>query len=381
MAMDQAYGAGGGCFRLAAYRHPRKAGQLESQGAERLMAAAQNQRNFSTRSIGVLIIVVLSFGLLSGCSGADLPAFDAEKAKALSEEKRRAYDLIYFNEMATWNLSTNRHITEYEATHPKELGKDVGRFGRKREEEFRAMALDGYLPAYVALRLFDLQWGKRFADKQAALMLLDAGENGDVSAMCAAGIMAAMKELNEKLPDFAERRGRLLTRGAEQGHGACLAVRGARFRYIEVAPDGIPVLRQSFDAEKGLPDLLESARQGYYSAHVSLYHIRELELERKNFQVSGPLELERVLCWGRLAQQHSNWAGFDVFLSKLNGILPRDLYPDRLDRIDPAGSRRAKVPPEYFPLLDAYDPSKIPITRKLVTTEKCIGLERQGAQQ
>src|SRR6266705_1819992 len=123
MAMDQAYGAGGGCFRLAAYRHPRKAGQLESQVAERLMAAAQNQRNFST----------------------------------------------------------NRNITEYEATHPKELGKDVGRFGRKREEEFRAMALDGYLPAYVALRLFDLQWGKRFADKQAALMLLDAGENGDVS--------------------------------------------------------------------------------------------------------------------------------------------------------------------------------------------------------
>ena len=218
------------------------------------------------------------------------------------------------------------------------------------------MAQDGYLPAYVALRVFSFREGTRFADKAALQLLRDAAEKGDVSAMCAMMLPITL-DVVDQTPGFREARERLLQLGAEKGHGACLAVRGSR--------------------QRALPDLLEAARQGYFGAHRSLFYIRKTELQDKDFKFSDPLELRRTLCWGRLAQQHTNWVGFDIFLSTLKGILPRNLAPEDVERLDPQRRYRAKVAPEYLPLLDAYDPGKVPIARKVVTPETCIALEQQ----
>ncbi|MDP1634504.1 MAG: hypothetical protein Q8L69_07455, partial [Gallionellaceae bacterium] len=81
---------------------------------------------------------------LPGCARADLPPFDHEKAKQLSPEKRREYDVVFFNEVVVWNMNSNRY------------GKGVNDSLVGRIAEFRRMAGDGYLPAYVALRLLDI---------------------------------------------------------------------------------------------------------------------------------------------------------------------------------------------------------------------------------
>lgn len=100
---------------------------------------------FLRRMLLILLLVPALCALLPGCARADFPPFDHEKAKQLSPEKRRAYDVIFFNEVVVWNMNSNRY------------GKGVNDSFVGRIAEFRRMAGDGYLPAYVALRLLDIE--------------------------------------------------------------------------------------------------------------------------------------------------------------------------------------------------------------------------------
>lgn len=329
-----------------------------------------------TWASGILLIMTLA---LAGWAVAEPAPFDSEKAKKLTLEKRHEYDVIFANEMDIRDSNSNRYIDEFLATHPEEQAKQIGSHYQRRYEEVSAMAADGYLPAYVALRLFDIRKGRRIEDVAALKMLMNAGAQGDVSAMCAFFVLPLIATQIDHVPGFREAREQSMQMGAELKHGRCLAVRGHRTAmHVGKEPDGITPSVSLADVDKALPDLFESARQGYYAAHWSLYRIRWMQLQQKDYKVSGPLELERVLCWGRLAQQHANEAGFDSNIRELTGYLARGLPREQVEQF-PRGLR-PKIPPEYLPLIDRYHPVKVPITRKVAAPERCIELEHQFAQ-
>lgn len=324
------------------------------------------------------ILLLVAFAL-AGWAVAEPAPFDSEKAKQLTPENRREYDVIFANEMDIWDSNSNRYIDEFLATHPQEQAKQIGTHYQLRHEEVSAMAANGYLPAYVALRLFDLRHGRHIEDAGALKMLMNAAAQGDVSAMCVLFVLPFNTAQVDSVPGFREAREQSMAKGAELGHGGCLVTRGARIaRHFVKKADGIPPDIILDDVDKALPDLFESARQGYYAAHRTLYRIRWMQLEQKNYEVSGPSELERLLCWGRLAQQHANRAFFDSTISELTGYLARGLPKAEVEQF-PLGLR-PKISADYLPLIDQYHPRKVPITRKVATPERCIELEHQFAQ-
>jgi hypothetical protein len=329
-----------------------------------------------TWASGVLLVMALA---LAGWAVAEPPSFDFEKAKQLTPEKRREYDVIFANEMDIRDSNSNRYIDEFLATHPEEEAKQIGSHYQRRYEEVSAMAADGYLPAYVALRVLDLRTGRRIEDAAALKMLLDAATQGDLSASCSMFSLGLIKEFVYRTLGSKEAWEQAIVKGAELKHGRCLAIRGSRTAWrFEKRADGVAPVSFLAEVDKALPDLFESARQGYYVAHRTLHEIRWTQLQQKDYQISGPVELERLLCWGRLAQQHANAAHFDATISELTGYLARGLPKEEVEQF-PLGLR-PKISAEYLPLIDQYRPSKVPITRKVATPERCIELEHQFAQ-
>lgn len=286
-----------------------------------------------------LLSVLALCALTSGCARADLPPFDYEKAKQLSPEKRSEYDVIFFNEVVVWNMNSNRY------------GKGINDSYLGRDAEFRHMAEAGYLPAYVALRLLDIVRGNERDDPDAVAMLLKAADAGDASAMCAFEAIP-INSLDEA--SYAERRARGLRmeeRGFALGHPACMANRGTS--YLFGLDTGVPQ-----DTKAAMPLLLESARHGYYRAAYSLFSLRYGKALAGKFDFADKRELKRALCWGRLAEQHTNWAGFDYFLELLGNYAKTNERPDLVELSYP------------------YAPRRVPITETVVKPEACIQLEQ-----
>lgn len=311
--------------------------------------------------------------LLTGWAWAEPPPFDYEKARQLSPEKRREYDVIFANELAIWGTNSNRYIDEYIATHREEEAKLIdGQHHRRRVGEFATMARDGYLPAYVALRLYRNGF-QLVEDQNSIQMLLDAAEHGDVSAMCAEIRITRA---------FAERTGYLLARegfvarGANAGHGGCLARRGTEMAWHRTTKsDGITPFSALADVDKALPDLYEAARQGYYFAHSQLFLIRWRQLEQRDTPVFGLRDIDRTLCWGRLAEQHSSNVSLNSYIGQLKTALRLGLTLEQVKAPLPLYVW-PKVPAEYQLLLDRYDREKVPVTRKVATPERCLELEQ-----
>jgi hypothetical protein len=280
---------------------------------------------------------LIAFGLfsLSGLSLAELPPFDYQKAKMLSEGKRRQYDVIFFNEIETWNLNSNRYVTDSSI---------------KRRAEFERMARDGYLPAYAALRLASIWPATRQHDPEALEMLLREAERGDASAMCAV-MVTPMERSSWQGKDAAAITWNFMRDSAAKGHGGCMAWYGGALLL-----GNLPNIPQ--DRKAAMPLLLESARQGYYVAAKRLFGIRYSLALKKAFDFSNAEELERALCWGRLAQQHTNWAGFDWFLGELRDYARKN-------------GRRDLMEQSY-----RFDPRRVPITQAAVNVEDCIPLEK-----
>lgn len=271
---------------------------------------------------------------------ADIPPFNSARASQLSAEKRRQYDAVFFNEIAIWNMSSNRY------------GPDVMASSAARKADFKRMAEDGYLPAYVALRLLNIVRGVELEDKEALDMLVKAAEEGDVSAMCAFVWMP----VNRKLLPYEKSKvlGRQMeARGLAMGHQACMASRGIKYLFGRV-----PEIPQ--DTKKAMPLLLESARQGSYVAARSLFDIRNLKALSNQFDFTNQPEFERALCWGRLAEQYTNHAFFDNFLGLLRTYARAN---DRQDLVEMS-----------YP----YDPRRVPILHTVVKPEDCINLEKEA---
>lgn len=283
-----------------------------------------------------LLIAILGLCVFwPGCARLDVTPFDSKKAETLSAEKRSEYDRIFFNEVVIWNMNGNRYGPEPQDSF----------MGRKTE--FKRMAEDGYLPAYVALRLLDLDRGVEVDDPEALKMLMKAGDEGDVSAMCA--FMAI--PFNRSMMPYEEIRSisrRILERDSAKRHPACM---------IRIAGSYLWGERGRMDKKAAMPLLLESAKQGYYGSARALFSLRFQKALDGQFDFADQPELKRALCWGRLAEQHTNHTQFDYFL----GLL-RDYA-------------RANERQDLVKMSKPYDPRHIPITQTVVKPEDCIQLE------
>jgi len=286
------------------------------------------------RALAALVLVV---AIVSGSAASDIPFFDFEKAKALSLETRRQYDVVFFNDIETWNLDSNRYVTDSFI---------------KRKAEFQQMAHEGYLPAYVALRLLGIWPVEERYDPEALDMLLKQAEAGDSSAMCAI-LAIPMKRDNWRRMDMPSIAIKFEREGVAKGHGACMAYYGG-----SLLLGNSPRIKQ--DRKAAMPLLLESARQGYYVAASRLFYFRYSKVMQNTFDFADDAEVDRALCWGRLAQQHTNWAGFDMFLNALRKYAHTN--------------NRSDLTEKSFRL----DPQRIPITERAVSPGDCIRLE-QGA--
>jgi len=295
-------------------------------------------KRYLKRMFLTLLLVPALCTFLSSCARADLPPFDYEKAKQLSPEKHREYDVIFFNEVVVWRMNSNRY------------GKGIGDSNIGRHTEFVRMAEDGYLPAYVALRLLDIVRGNELDDPEAVAMLLKAADEGDASAMCAFEAVPLFKTISSDEERIALGL-KMEERGVALGHPACMAYKAAR--YLFGLKSGVPQ-----DIKAAMPLLLASARQGYYVAARSLFGLRYGKALARQFDFTDLNEFKRALCWGRLAEQHTNWAGFDMFIGLLKD------YARINDR------------PDLLALSAPYDPRLVPITQTVVRPEACIQLEQ-----
>ena len=185
-------------------------------------------------------------------------------------------------------------------------------------------------------------------------MLLDAGEAGDVSSMCAVGLLPIVYTDHYPSARYKESIAILRDRGSEAGHGACLYSKARSF--VTRTKDDDPATIH-FDLENAKALLLSAASQGYYLAHYMLFSARNLEALNDRFNFSETDEVHRALCWGRVAQQHTNWALFDTFLSKLRDYAEGQRRPDLLD------------------LMSKYDIEKNVITEFIVQPQDCVRLE------
>jgi hypothetical protein len=276
----------------------------------------------------------LLLALLCTCASA----FDFEKAKRLSPEKRSEYDVIFFNEMMTWNLNSNRYVTDSQ---------------KKRKAEFEQMAADGYFPAYAALRLVGIVPAAERNDPEALAMLLAEAKKGEPSSMCAVAVIPTKTALwgsEKKRIDTARE---MMVAAARRGHGHCLGSYGGALLRGNISGIGP-------DRENGMALLLESARQGYYRAASILFNVRMQKVLAKQFDFEDDVEVRRALCWGRLAQQHTNWAGFQLFLEELRN----KARPDQSESV------------LKFAL--KLDPRTVPITQQAVTPGDCIRIEKEG---
>lgn len=288
-----------------------------------------------TQVFALLVFLLCTFWVVS--VRADLPPFDYEKAKQLSPEKQRTYDVIFFNEIAIWDMSGNRY------------GSGLGDSFFEREAEFQRMAKDGYLPAYAALRLLKIIGGEMRHDPEALAMLLKAAKGGDASAMCA---LVAIPQITGLMPESEriDMASRMVVQGAALGHGACEGLYG---KFLQT---GL-VSKFPRDIQAAKPLLLESARQGYYVGAKGMFGLRFMKALSHQFDFSDQAEFRRALCWGRLAEQHTNWTGFHDFLGMMRDYARINNRPDLVELSRP------------------YDPQRVPITQIVVKPEDCIQLE------
>jgi hypothetical protein len=239
------------------------------------------------------------------------------------------------------------------------------------------MAEDGYLPAWIALRLFDIKFANRPRnDEEAVRLLMKARDSGDLSAACM--MMPISAALADRVAGYDESTERALAKGAQAGHGKCLSIMGLRLasahRTVLVPPPG----ERWRKLDQAIPLLYEGARQGYFLAHHTLFKIRKDEAVARNYRFANALDFERTLCWGRLAQQHSNSADLHGFEWHLVGVARRGLSPERLANTLPEW--RGKIPESFYPILDQFSVYKVPITRRVATPERCLALEEEFAK-
>lgn len=256
-----------------------------------------------------------------------LPATRA--ASKLPPEKVREYDRIFFNEMEVWNKNSQDHDF------------------RSRERLFREMARDGYEVAGVALEIFKPTRGVVVTSLPAYEKLRSLADAGNASAMCFLPFAYAKMD-RDKIPYRFEDEVKYVERGARMGHPNC--------RYAIATFYGGGGWGYPRDLEKALAMIREVALEGYYVAHVSMFN--DYRTDERRF--SDLVIVRRALCWGRLAEQHTNWALFDHYLNDLRA------------------AARAAGRDDLFALGISWDQRIAPTGPRSVTAKDCIAVEQEN---
>lgn len=248
--------------------------------------------------IGALLCAPDSQSNTPGSPARDrtLRPFDPAKAPDLSPEKRREYDVRFFNEM-----SLRRE-------HPLE----------PRYQLFREMAEDGFEVAHLALRLYDIRHSDgTLRDPQAVKRLKALAAGGDLSAKCFYGMFASKAEH----PNF-DRMGILpyIIDAGDGGHPYCTGAFASFLRGDGPLPSRYEEwIRIQKDPAKRIVRALEleerAARAGDLRSQSSL--ALSFRLGKK-----VPLDYGRARCWAAIAIRTSGSAPIIVndAISLENGI-------------------------------------------------------------
>jgi TPR repeat protein len=225
-----------------------------------------------------------------------LRPFDAAKARDLSREKRRQYDLRFFNEMSL------RQERPFEP----------------RYQLFREMAEDGFEVADLALRLYSIRTADEMLRDPAAMKRLKAlAAQGDLSAKCFYGTYAwrgdrATFDRMELLPYIID--------AADGGHPYCTGALASFLRGDGALPphyeDWIRIQKNPARRVSQALELEErAARAGDLRSQSSL-------ALRYRLGKDVSLDYGRARCWAAIAVQTSGSAPLVVndAISLENGI-------------------------------------------------------------
>jgi hypothetical protein len=252
--------------------------------------------------------------------------------KATSElppEKVREYDRIFFNEIEIWNK--NGRVHDFWS----------------RERLFREMARDGYEVAGIALEIFKPTRGIVVTSVPAYEKLRSLAGSGDASAMCFLNFAYAKMD-SDRIPYRFENELKYVERGLRLGHPDC--------KYTIATFYGSGAWGYPRDREKALAMIREVALEGYYVAHVSMFNDYAKDARR----FSDLAIVKRALCWGLLAQQHTNWALFDHYLNDLRA------------------AARAAGRDDLWNLAIRWDERLAPTPPPRVTAKDCIAIEQEN---
>lgn len=223
-------------------------------------------------------ILALSVALV-GCTSTNNEQL-IKKQLAISAEQKLKFDQVFFNEIDLWNQTSWRYGAPS---------------GAKRQKEFEAMAKQGYLPAYVALKMFDFENQTKSPDAAAFKLLRQAADAGDVSSACALIPIWSWNNI-DGYPRKFEWAQQYIVFGTKAGHFACQEQMAALYRHGIVSPPDAGTERQL---------LLLAARAGYTHAFVVLLATLQID----NRFVSG--NLERAMCWHVASTLYKPFAGID----------------------------------------------------------------------
>lgn len=213
-----------------------------------------------------------------------LRSFDPAKAHSLSPEKRREYDVRFFNEMSL------------HANHPLE----------PRYQLFRRMAEDGFEVAYLALRLYDIRHSDgTLRDPQAMKRLKAVAAEGDLSAKCFYGRFAWRGDRQkfdwlETLPYIVD--------AADGGHPSCT---GAFASFLR-SGDPLPPRYESWiqirrDPQARMAKALELEEQAARAGDLGSQSWLALTYELGKHV---PRDYGRARCWAGIATRTSGSAAY-----------------------------------------------------------------------
>ncbi len=171
------------------------------------------------------------------------------------------------------------------------------------------MAEQGYLPAYVALKMFDFDKQTKSPDAPAFDLLRQAADAGDVSSACALVPIWAWNDI-EGYPRDMTWAVPYIEQGTRSNHFACQEQMSALYRKKIIMPP---------DADEARQLLLRSAKAGYTHAfEVLLADLRDLDkLEVAN--------LDRAMCWDVAASLYRPLGGinFSFYDAAARGAYPQ----------------------------------------------------------
>jgi TPR repeat protein len=232
----------------------------------------------------VLTLMLLHSAVACSNPRDNLQASGSQGTRQLSEEKRKEYDVLFFNEFSVF-------------THNRPGINEC----RRREALFRQMADEGYEVAGIALQLYDIgRCDDRGRYDEAARDRLEqlAGQ-GDTAAMCF--LNTGLVWIKPPMRKFEE-HANYIRLGAEQGHPDCMFTLAL---YYEDGLYGVPM-----DHDNSLQWMEKAARSGNLRAQSGLQW-------RYQMGEGVDKDLAIALCWARAAAESGDKSGSNAYKNDL----------------------------------------------------------------